>query len=510
MWTFKPCRPQREQPALTVIGPTSSVGFHITKGDQESLVGSVLSRVLLAGKTPPTPVLAAFFNARAIAATMPEFNPRISDPGYRVRPWTVEYWESRFPVAQRLKFRRLRSWMANGGTTNDQRTTIFTKREKKSIRIRNHYELAPFEREHVDDRNINACEDSLKVRLGPHICAWAEAVARNLNYRNWLFFDLSATDEEVGEWYTSNLKRFGVNKAIEIDCSRIDATHNEQTLGLLADLARNYGLPEDIVELLEQQLNNVRATSRNGVGFLRRPFLKSGVPNTTITNTLVCCIAFTLGVIKAGGQPGRDCALMAKGDDSFGFCNPELKESALQAYKDFGFIPKCKYGHPQEEHSFCSNNFYPVGDHYEPAPTYRALRGLFVTHSDVPVKKYKSFILGVCLGLRKICNKVPIFHAILENCIAHMPHRYDNVFKQAQKEIRVKLMQSQHTKSVINEQSWAWASRRLGLSVGALKCAERELLQAHSIAFQRDNPACYVYTPFSSLLDRAIEKALVT
>lgn len=243
--------------------------------------------------------------------------------------------------------------------------------------------------------------------------------------------------------------------------------------------------------------------------------LRTGVPNTTITNTIVAAAAFVSGCLKGGGIPGEDFCYMGKGDDSIAFCKPALRPFIEQSYKDFGLILKSKWAHPQHEHSFCSNRFYPVrmSDgtiQYRPGPTIKVLRGLFVTYSDVPLRGYRSYILGVALGLRKVCNKVPILHEVLEHIISKKMGKYDKYFKLAQGELDVKLIKSFSKTSEINEMSYQHMSNQLQLPVPILQKARDAWIRAIDIAFENRNSAGYVFDPHLDLLTEAIDKHFLT
>jgi len=509
-WAYRSCLPKTSRTGLLILGPVPfGANFHTTVGDRNSLLGSVISRVLLLDREPNTPKPNTFIDSRIILEKFQDFS--CSD---KLTPWSFDYWVSRFSASQRGNLIHVKNCISHGRPCPRNKRTIFTKGEKKSIRGQFHYPswgtgAGVCTPEHVDDRNITACTDEDKVRLGPWCCALAQRIASLWSFKNWLFFDLDATDDQIGEWYTSKYRLHGEQWAFELDCSRIDASHREQTLALAFWIFRRLGLPQSVIHRLNDQLNNIRSTSRSGVAFIRRPFLQSGVPNTTITNTVAVAAAFTVGLIRSGGIPGVDGCLMVKGDDCFGFLNPKFVEGVRQSFVEFGFVPKIKSGHPQVEHSFCSNVFYPVDGGFSPAPTLRALRSMFVSYTQVPPHAYRSHILGVCLGLRHIVKKIPIFHQVVELVISQIPRKYDKYFHAAEKITKVKLIKSEAV-CPPTRAAYQFVATQLHLSIATVEAIERDYCAMVREAYGRDCPACVVWSPLVSIFNHAIEEALIT
>jgi len=200
---------------------------------------------------------------------------------------------------------------------------------------------------------------------------------------------------------------------------------------------------------------------------------------------------------------------MIKGDDCFGFLNPKFVEPIRKQFEEFGFTPKIKTGHQQCEHSFCSNCFYPVEGGFLPGPTLRALRSMFVSYTQVPMYAYRSHILGVCLGLRHIVNKIPIFHQVVETVLACVPRKYDKYFHAAEKLTKVKLIKSE---SVLppTESAYAFVAWQLSVGIPFLHGVEQEYCRMVKEAFGRESPACVVWSPQLSIFNHQIEEALIT
>lgn len=204
-----------------------------------------------------------------------------------------------------------------------------------------------------------------------------------------------------------------------------------------------------------------------------------------------------------------DCALMCKGDDSFGFLDSKYLASVVSAYEDFGFIVKYVYGHPQYKHEFCANCFYPLGSGYSPGPTLRVLRGFFVSYADVPPQKCKEFLYGVALGLRKVCNKVPILHEFLEKLISLLPHKFTEATKMGLEERKRKLIKSEMKVGSVTPASYDYLSKQLNLPVGTLYKARDEYNQLLEEALTRDDPGCVVYNWWLDQLVQAIDTVWV-
>lgn len=336
-----------------------------------------------------------------------------------------------------------------------QKVTIFAKREPKNIPVLLSNTVKAMEV--VDDRCINACSDALKVAIGPTMCALAWRLARTWHSNSPVFFEYDADDVEIGEWYQYGLEHYAAEDCMELDCSRIDATHTPWSLSLGFDVMQSYGVSRHVMRLLRLQLENVHGSSRNGVAYDRIAFNRSGVPNTTLTNTIAVACAFVAGVLAAGGRL-EELRLMVKGDDSFAFLPRKYHKSVEETFRKMGFIPKVKSGHPQYDHTFCSNLFYPVEVDgratFRPGPTPKALRKFFVTISDVPVRRALSHVRGVCLGLRHIANHVPMLHELIENCLDALPRVFDSTVKEALARSRTKLLSSQAKSADYTSKTW--------------------------------------------------------
>jgi len=428
-------------------------------------------------------------------------------------PWDFDFWVSRFAASARPQLLEAKRRFDAGlvGDKELSKATIFPKREPKNIV--GLLDGTVQYQEAVDDRNINACSSALKVAVGPSCCAAAVAFARRCNSHNFIFFDYDADDEEIGDWYTRAMDKFGCSCCLELDCSRMDATQGVATMALGFDVLQSYGVPRRQMRILRLQLNNCHASSRNGVAFDRVALNRSGVPNTTLSNTIAVAAAFTVGVLRAGGNPREDMMLMIKGDDSLAFVKEKYVDSIRDTFATFGFKAKIKYGHAQCEHSFCSNVFYPVervvgkSRRWLPGPTVRAVRKMFVTANKVPVKFYKSHIRGVCLGLRRIANHVPILHEVVETCLAVLPKRLDKYTALAIKEAKVKIMRTEAGVPDYLPEAWAGLAASLGVPKSAewLKKATNDYCEHIKLALVRENPAGIVWSPDCEFLSRAIQ-----
>jgi len=173
---------------------------------------------------------------------------------------------------------------------------------------------------------------------------------------------------------------------------------------------REVGVRGIALQALLAQGRPQTVVSRQGFVATTGCFLKSGVPNTTLYNSILNAMIHWYSFVKAGGRPGVDFWLMVRGDDNLGFVRPGLDDNLVADAEKLGFKLKLKRpGHPCRAR-FCSNAFYPVPDgRYMPAPTIgKCLPKLAYSIATVRRGYERAHLRGVALGLLALTNHVPL------------------------------------------------------------------------------------------------------
>lgn len=370
-------------------------------------------------------------------------------------------WVARFPTKQALPLREAWDRYCRGQWTIHElfKRATFVKVEVKLNE--------PFDE--VKPRNITSCPPLLKVILGPWCVSAMKALARAGGCREALFFECGASATEVAEWLHHWRSVLGDESAFENDFSKFDATYSKLTFDWLravfvklgASAAALLGFDTAFGKAktkrvrtaegwVKKKYYRISGKTRCGIKFSREPMMCSGVPYTTLGNSLTNMFATICPLIAAGAKPGTDFAVMVRGDDMFAFIRPQYQPVVLPFLRKLGFSPKAKIGHPIHRWRFCSNAFYPAmtenGVRYVPAPTMKCLIKCFVTHALISTKPSAllAHIRGVAMGLRSLVAHVPLLSHLMENVIAHTKLTNAKEFKRALAQSKLKNLRSDH------------------------------------------------------------------
>lgn len=147
-------------------------------------------------------------------------------------------------------------------------------------------------------------------------------------------------------------------------------------------------------------------------------FLRSGVPNTTLTNSLVNAAVHVLAFHLAGATVD-DYTICVIGDDNLFFVQDSRfvaqlpKVAALLGFK----IKLAHYPNPWDVR-FCSQAVYPTSEGYVFGPLIgKCMMKLAYSVSSIRRGHEKSHLRGVALGLRKQVSHIPVLHEYVETLI---------------------------------------------------------------------------------------------
>jgi len=278
------------------------------------------------------------------------------------------------------------------------------------------------------------------VALGPSIVTATEHLKLHWNVDHWVYFECGSTQNDVAYWFNHNLKIFGVECLIDTDYTLMDRSQNEHSLRFARWMCEVSGVRGLADMLLKWQEGPQKVYSKRGDRVDCSAFLRSGVPNTTLYNSVVNAAIATFVFIINGGVPGRDFVMMVRGDDNLMFAKPGLEKDMKIWAEMLGFTIKVNRRRRIEDVRFCSNAFYPTdtGD-YVPAPTLgKCLAKLSFSHRAIPKGGEKAHMRGVALGLLALTNHVPILHDFLVRILELTEGARGNTVTRASAEVRVK------------------------------------------------------------------------
>lgn len=315
------------------------------------------------------------------------------------------------------------------------------------VEVRNHAWGA--ESKEVKPRAIIPCVPKIKPVVGTFMVAFAEHLHREWNcYDSPIFFECGASTDDIAYWFNTNLERFGPDALFEADETGFDATQSPTSLRFCNDIYEACGAHGDVLRCLRAQERDQYIRARDGTRAKRPAFMKSGVPNTTVGNSLVNAAMFYYAFVKAGAKPFEDFMIMVRGDDMLSFLKPQFHDKVEATIRALGFEPKIKRTHDVPHARFCSMAFYPTihdgKKWYVPAPTIKCLTKLGATARPLPKREdsWKQHMRGVALGLLALTNHVPLLSDYVQKVLAVTTGAEGKLLREALRDIRKKYPQA--------------------------------------------------------------------
>jgi len=261
----------------------------------------------------------------------------------------------------------------------------------------------------VKPRVINSCPPIGKAAAGPDTVALTEQLKENWGEDDYIFFECGSTQDIVASWFNRGLAKYGAAWLLESDVSKMDRCQNKFSLGFCAQQMINAGCSSYCKQFVLGQLSRQRIFSRHNIVADVDPYLKSGVPMTTLWNSIINALMNEYAFYKCGARPFEDFILMVRGDDNLAFVRPGMEKLLVETCLKLGFKIKVKRPQRIQDVRFCSNAFYPTADGtYVPAPTIKCLTKLCATVHKVTNKTWRAHMRGVALGLLALTNHVPL------------------------------------------------------------------------------------------------------
>lgn len=282
----------------------------------------------------------------------------------------------------------------------------------------------------------------LRVILGPWMYKFAHSLRRNWNVTRNMTFECGYTNRTIGKWF-ERARAIENSVWCEIDYSRWDSTVSKEMIALGLEIFILFGMPRTLQRAYESMFS-FKVTSRDGLSGTRAPCQKSGVPMTTVLNSLLNGLVTKFMLSKVGDY--RAYPTMVRGDDMLTRAPPRMRSIAMSIAKGLGLKPKLKFGHDDSHVTFCSGAFWPTTEGFVFGPTLKAMFKVGYTTSPVPFTKWKQHAKGVALGLIKQTNHVPILGAYirhLQRLTSSVPD--DKWTRRAQAEARVKNVRALRT-----------------------------------------------------------------
>lgn len=260
------------------------------------------------------------------------------------------------------------------------------------------------EKEKDKPRLIQARTDPYLVELGPWVWAYQKSLGAVFNHTNDLFYVCGSSAEEIGQWV---MDCQGMH-LYECDHSTFDSSVSLEALNFEFSCYKKSNPPSDVWGLLLGQLHTVGSTS-GGVRYTFRGRRNSGVPNTSVGNSLINLAALRYAF---GGCRVR---IMVLGDDSVIACDRVVDvPKVVDRLSSLGFKSKLVYRPIMYDLEFCSALFWPTADGLVLGP--KPGRVLAKSYWDKVARsegKHRAWLRGVFASQERDTAFVPV----LNKCI---------------------------------------------------------------------------------------------
>jgi len=449
-----------------VVGPVFPVMIHVSKSNAHNEEAAIRNRVLGDRQKPKEGAWA--FAEQCMCQ-------RLRSLKLHVKPWRMKRWFARYSGAQLIELQQSwDKWKSGLWSEKELRqNSCFVKREAAL--------WLPYDEKEPIPRCIISCPPIVKPILGPWCVPAVQLLAEAFNYQNPLFYEIGATAEQVGVWFTHYLSKFGSKWLGKADYSKFDKNQSRDSITAEINCYKAMGLSGTRLRVMQIQAEKTSGVSHHGIYFKREAFKRSGVPNTTLGNTLVNMMAYVSYFDKIHAIPGRDYAVMVHGDDSIMFCSPEVVPGLKQHIADLGLKIKLEHGLSPYEIRYCSNIMYPVsgalptisgdqatetkvGDQsesgeehfdYLPGPTMKALLKMNFTVSRMrdSDNARKQHVRGVALGLKRMVSFIPLLRDMVAQMLIYTQGAHGKILEKAKAEIEYKYhrVEADYSSSIVDD-----------------------------------------------------------
>lgn len=339
-----------------------------------------------------------------------------------IKPMRFKEWLKRYGGKQLNDMLEGDKYYKQNGLSNKLLTTnsMFLKIENKPA----NWWMRVFEE--IKSRLIISCHPAIKRVVGPWCVAVSKYMAKLFNVDNQFGVTYAAglSQQEIGDWFTECVSQFGNNSIYDNDMSGYDSTQSDLSLKTTNNIFSYWGVAGDAMRALRAQELKQKICSKTGIVVERKAFMKTGVPNTTITNSLTNIIIHLFAFMKIGAIPYKDFRMIIMGDDMLAFVSKKISDNYLtveNTIKQLGFRPKIRVGLSAHEAKFCSMSFLPTLEGtWMPGPlTGKCMFKLAFSPNLNNLKLTESIMKqhrrGVALGLLSITNHVPVLRDYIQN-----------------------------------------------------------------------------------------------
>jgi hypothetical protein len=423
-------------------------------------------------------------------------NDALFIPIRRFSTMRFDSWILRYSGSQKLRLQQAHDSLIQRGLRESEMacSSMFVKLETKNFAWQS--ACWPSAKE-VKPRVIISCSPRIKVALGPTIVSFTEQLREVWHKDAAIYFECGSSQDDVAYWFNKNLARFGEECLYMTDFTLMDRTQSSESMAILRRMLQVRGARGLALQCLRRQEKPQRVYSRDGERVACPAFLRSGVPNTTLYNSMMNALLHYYH-FSHRGKPLQDFVMMVRGDDNLIFAKPEVVEGIVETAASLGFKLKLTKARTVDRARFCSNAFYPTSDRgYVPAPTIgKCLTKLCYTTSTIRKGGERAHMRGVALGLLALTNHVPLLHDYITRVLELTAGAHGKEFQRALAAARMKYLPgTKHDPAAHGDE---YVAHMYGVTVDAVSQV-RKLIQSMSAPGYYGNPATIAF--FRAALD---------
>lgn len=363
-------------------------------------------------------------------------------------PIPFDKWVKRWPATRREQLINADKYMQANPFVEIQkiaRKSSFVKQEHLvRSSIAGLEDFAPRLIQGSDDRYLAVCGPWLYSFSKYLMCRW------NGRKSNDVFYASGITANALGKWFDKSvqeLSHFGRVVALTGDKRRFDGTVTKPAILYKNKVYGRFSPPPRVVECLRAQLE-VNGRTHNGVRYKGKATVKSGDPDTSSGNTLLCVMPTVKAIVdvvkRLKLRPINDHLLgyarvAGGGDDDVILVvqtvGIELRSVLARDLQEYGYNPTIDYYEDYRFAEFYSGRFWPSSEGTIWGPKIGRVMSKTFYCMDATLTRTAQLVWlrGVLLGMENDVNHIPILRVVVRSLLTRTSFIEANPIKTEQR-----------------------------------------------------------------------------
>jgi len=269
-------------------------------------------------------------------------------------------------------------------------------------------------------RLIQGAQPEYIAMLGPWFAALQKSIKKDWSKDNFICFTSGVSMKEAADLLVNS----GLTEILEDDIGKFDASIHKEWCKFEVWLAKYFGAPRVILDLMVSNIKT-HGTTSTGCVYSVEGTRKSGDPFTSLFNSIlngimhlyIYCKENNISVCSAKNS----LCMLVQGDDNalvHGVGSVKINWKAHML--DFGFESVATYKKNWSMLEFCSNRMYPCDEGYVFAPKVGkviAKLGYYTNPPHPRTVNLRGMVKGTALGLYNAAYVVPPLRAYLDRIL---------------------------------------------------------------------------------------------